>query len=81
MTIAEARRAYARARMTFHVPLTVTVDCDAWRAEYGTMTETAGEIREAIRWTLVDAARAAYAHIPTVIVDGPMLPRPRKIAP
>lgn len=42
--------------MKVRVVLSVDVDPDAWRAEYGDETLTAADIREAVRSSIAEAA-------------------------
>ena len=55
--------------LVIRVALRVTVDANAWRAEYATR-ETRAMIRESVRATTLEAVQMAYAHIsPAVRVE------------
>lgn len=46
--------------------LRIDVDVDAWNAEYGT-NDTATEIREQIKGSVLDAAKIAHLHLDHVV--------------
>jgi hypothetical protein len=51
----------------FTIKLTVTVDLDGWREEYGS-DETTAQIVESLRYSITDAAQISVAHLSCVEV-------------
>ena len=54
--------------MKVRVVLSVDVDVQAWRDEYSQPDFSAQEIREAIRYSIVDAAQTAGVIVPEGII-------------